>query len=43
MSHCQTEKMITDYSSELTQGSLFAFQRNITHDVKVDDFHMYKK
>jgi len=35
--------MIADYSSKLTQGKLFEFQRNIIQGIEVGDFKMYKE
>jgi len=41
--YCPTEKMIADYSSKPTQGSLFIYQRNTILSIKEEDFDTYKQ
>ena len=38
-----TEKMIVDYSSELAQVSLFAYQRNAILGILIEDFATHKR
>lgn len=43
MACCPMKKMIADYSSKPTQGSMFICQRNIIQGVKQEDFPTYKE
>ena len=43
MVYCPTEKMITDYSTKPTQGSLFACQRNLILGIDEKEFSMHKE
>ena len=40
--YCPTEKMIADYSTKPTQGTLFEYQRDIILGVKKEECVMYK-
>ena len=40
--HCPTEKMIANYSTKPTQGSLFVFQRNTMQGINEQDFGICK-
>ena len=38
---CPTEKMVADYSAKPTQGSLFAYQRNLILGINKEEFDMH--
>ena len=40
--HCPTDKMIADYSTKPTQGSIFVFQLNKIQGINDQDFGMHK-
>ena len=40
--YCPTDKIIANYSSKLTQGNVFEFQRNTILGIKKDNFVTYK-
>ena len=43
MVHCPSEKMVADYSTKPTQGSLFVCQRNLILGMDEKEFGKYKK
>ena len=40
--YCPTEKMITDYSTKPTQGTLFEYQCDTILGIKKEEYVMYK-